>query len=123
MKYGVLGEDSATTPEKLEKYTGEIAWSYLKPHFENGALLYIDSSLDLTEVGLALTGDEVEKVDAWKKAGDLLTPSELHAQHWDESGQYFRALVVSPFVLAQPVEGPSEESPPEEETEGPESTG
>jgi hypothetical protein len=118
MKYGVLGEDAATTPEKLEKYTGEIAWSYLKPHFKNGSLLYIDSSLDLTEVGLALTGDEVEKVDAWKKAGDILTPSEPHAQHWEEHGQYFRALVVSPFVLAQPVAAP----PVEEKTDATKST-
>ncbi len=104
MNYGVLGEDTATTPEKLEKYTGEIAWSYLKAHFESGALLFVDASLELTEVGTALTEDRVEKVEAWKKAGDILTPSQPHADYWEESNQHFRALVVSPFVLAQPVD-------------------
>jgi hypothetical protein len=107
MKYGVLGEDAATTPEKLEKYTGEIAWSYLKPHFESGALLFVDPALELTEVGIALTTDQVKKVDAWKKNGDLVTPSQPHADFWAESNQHFKALVVSPFVLAQPTASPA----------------
>lgn len=112
MKYGVLGDDAATTPEKLEKYTGEIAWSYLEAHFKSGALLFVDPALELTEVGIALTTDEVEKVDDWKKAGDLVTPSQPHADFWAESNQHFKALVVSPFVLAQPVGPPSVGPPP-----------
>lgn len=110
MKYGVLGEDEASTPEKLEKYTGEIAWSYLKAHYESGALLFVDAALELTEVGIALTEDQVEKVNAWKKAGDIVTPSQPHADHWEESNQHFKALVVSPFVLAQPVDAPESDT-------------
>ena len=110
MNYGVLGEDAATTPEKLDKYTGEIAWSYLEAHFNSGALLFVDPALELTEVGTALTNDELEKVAAWKKAGDLVTPSQPHADFWADSNQHFKALVVSPFVLAQPVEPPEDAS-------------
>ena len=107
MRYGMIGEDESTTAEKLEKYTGEVGWHYLRPHFEAGALLYVDPSVELTEVGEALAADDTERVKAWRECGDLLTPSQPHADFWSESGATFRALVVSPFVLAQPIESGS----------------
>lgn len=104
MQYRMVGEDASTTSEKLAKYTGDVDWSYLKPHFDSGALLYVDSTLDLTTVGEAFSNDESGKVQAWLKTGDLVKPSEPHAVHWEESGARFMALVVSPFVLIQPLQ-------------------
>ena len=104
MRYGILGEDNQTTPEKLEKYTGQVDWQYLKPHFESGALLYVDPVLSITEVGQALANDDKAKIEAWLKSGDLVKPSEPHAAWWEENPQQFTALVVSPFVLMQPAE-------------------
>lgn len=103
LRYGMLGDDTASMLEKLEKYTGTIDWSYLKPHFATGALLYVDPSLALTEVGHAFTTDDAARVAAWRRAGDLVTPSQHHADYWAESGTVFLALVVSPFVLVQPL--------------------
>ncbi|MCP5538147.1 MAG: DUF2288 domain-containing protein [Akkermansiaceae bacterium] len=103
MKYGVIGDDTLTTPEKLEKYTGVVDWEYLKPHFESGALIYVDPCLGITDVGQALADDAKDRIEAWLKSGDLVKPSELHAQWWQENPQEFTALVVSPFVLMQPV--------------------
>ncbi|MEM9282882.1 MAG: DUF2288 domain-containing protein [Verrucomicrobiota bacterium] len=103
MTYQMLGGDKTTTKDKLDKYTGEVDWSYLEPHFQNGALLYLDPSLSLTEVGEALTRDDAKQIQSWKQTGDLVTPSEPHAQHWKDSKSVFRALVVSPFVLIQPL--------------------
>ena len=103
LTYGMLGIDAASALEKLEKYTGEVDWSYLKPHFESGALLYVDHSLSLTEVGHAFAMDDAKRVSTWRKAGDLVTPSQAHAVYWEESKARFRALVVSPFVLIQPL--------------------
>ena len=100
----MLGEDSASTADKLEKYTGEVDWNYLKPHFKNGSLLYVDPTISLAEVGEALAADDAETVKGWKQRGDLVTPSQPHADYWEESEVTFRALVVSPFVLVQPVE-------------------
>lgn len=99
MQFGMLGGED---PE-LEKYMGEVGWDYLKPHFETGALLYLDARLDLKEVGEALVADERAKVEAWMKSGDLVKPSQPHADHWASAGERYRALVVSPFVLMQPV--------------------
>lgn len=103
LNYGIIGDDSASALEKLEKYTGEVEWHYLKPHFQSGALIYVDPSLSLTEVGNAFATDDSERVSAWRKAGDLVTPSRPHADYWEESQARFRALVVSPFVLIQPA--------------------
>lgn len=104
MRYGLLGGDESSVENKLEKYTGEVDWTYLQKHFENGALLYVDPSLDLVAVGKAISDDDADAVRAWRAAGDLVQPSEPHAAYWEESNAQFLALVVSPFVLIQPIE-------------------
>ena len=103
MRYAMLGEDTSTVDEKIDKYTGEVDWNYIKPHFLSGALVYVDPSLSLTEVGKAFSNDEAEKVKGWRKTGDLVTPSLPHADYWESINAKFTALVVSPFVLVQPV--------------------
>lgn len=105
MQYDILGQDDSTNRDKLEKYTGEVTWKYLKSHYEAGALVYIDPSLSLTEVGEAFISDDSGRVKAWREKGDIITPSEPHAEYWEESEVVFHALVVSPFVLIQPLEG------------------
>lgn len=103
MQYGILGEESLSNVEKLDKYTGEVTWKYLKNHFEAGALVYVDPALSITEVGEAFAADDAGRVKAWRDKGDVLTPSAPHAQYWEESEGRFYALVVSPFVLIQPA--------------------
>ena len=103
MRYGMLGEDTSSTEDKLEKYTGTVGWSYLKPHFESGALLYVDPSLNISEVGQALANDDKSKIEAWLQSGDMIKPDQLHVQWWEQNPQDFKALVVSPFVLMQPA--------------------
>lgn len=104
LNYAVVNSDEVTTSEKLEKYTGEIRWSYLKPHFEAGSLIWVCRELSLTEVGEAITNDETDRVTSWKQEGQLVIPSEPHAEFWESSDAGFSALVVSPFVLIQPLE-------------------
>ena len=97
MEYGMIGGGEPS----LEKYMGEVGWEYLRPHFESGALLYVDAGLDLKEVGDALVADDKERVAAWLKSGDLVKPSRPHVDYWESAGESYRALVVSPFVLMQ----------------------
>jgi hypothetical protein len=103
MKYAILGEDTASVEEKLEKYTGTVGWSYLRPHFLSGVLFFVDPSLPLAEVGRAFSGNEKGRVEEWLKRGDLVKISDLHAVQWEKAGGEFEALVVSPFVLCRPV--------------------
>lgn len=103
MKYAILGYDSSTQEEKLERYTGRVDWDYLCPHFLSGALYFVDPALGLAEVGLAFTEDGREKVASWLKSGELVKIGDLHAAQWEHGGTEFEALVVSPFVLCRPV--------------------
>mgnify|MGYP001573588148 FL=1 len=96
-------EDQSSDAEKLEKYTGDVDWSYLRPHYEAGSMIYVDHALDLKKAGLAFANDDKAQVQAWLKSGDLVQPCELHAKHWAESGTHFNAMIVRPFVLAQPI--------------------
>ncbi|MFP6873343.1 MAG: DUF2288 family protein [Verrucomicrobiales bacterium] len=102
MRYDMLGNQQPTEAEKLEKYTGTVDWDYLKSHFEQDALLYVDPSLQLAQVGNVIAGDDKVQVESWLKAGDLLQPGPPHSGHWESSQAKFTALVVSPFVLIQP---------------------
>ena len=103
MRYGMLGEDAASIVDKLEKYTGEVEWEYLKKPYETGAVLYVDPSLDLAEVGRAVSEDDTESVLAWKSKGDIIQPGPPHAEYWESEQAKFLALVVTPFVLIQPL--------------------
>lgn len=96
-------EDRQTDSEKLDKYTGNVDWSYLRPHYEANAMIYVDPALDLKAAGLAFANDDKVQVQSWLKSGDLVQPCELHAKHWAESDTHFNAMIVRPFVLAQPI--------------------
>ena len=103
MKYGMLGEDAMSDAEKIAKYTGDVDWSYMKPHYESGAMIYADPSLDLEEVAKAFVEDDKAKVEAWMKSADLVKPGSLHAEWWEHDESRFMAVVVQPFVIAQPM--------------------
>lgn len=103
MKYAMLGEDASSDEDKIEKFTGEVAWSYLKPHAERDALIWVDPALDLAEVAKAFTDDDSERVANWLGHGDLVKVGELHAKQWEDGDECFLAVVVTPFVLMQPT--------------------
>jgi hypothetical protein len=66
-------------------------------------MIYVDPALDLKTAGLAFVNDDQVQVKAWLKSGDLVQPGELHAKHWRASNAHFNAMIVRPFVLAQPI--------------------
>ncbi|QTN30835.1 DUF2288 domain-containing protein [Akkermansiaceae bacterium] len=103
LKYAMLGNDESSTAEKLDKYTGQVDWTYLRPHHLSGVLYFVDPSLALAEVGAAFSEDGKARVEAWIKAGDIVKIGDLHAKQWENGGTQFEALVVSPFVLCRPV--------------------
>jgi|TARA_B110000881_G_scaffold113651_1_gene99819 hypothetical protein len=103
MRYGMLGDDRSTDEEKLVKYSGQVGWEYLREHYKNGVLFFVDPELKLEEAGAAITDDQTKKVEGWLKSADLVKIEALHATQWKDSDQQFEALVVSPFVLFRPI--------------------
>ncbi len=103
MRYKMLGADEQNEQGKLEKYSGPVDWSSLKSHFQKDVLLYVDPSLQLKQVGEVLASDDKSQVELWLKTGNLLKPGTPHAEYWESSQTSFTAMVVSPFILIQPI--------------------
>lgn len=103
LKYDILGENGMSEDDKIAKYTGDVDWEYMKPHYQSGAMIYVDPSLDLKVVAKAFSDDQKEQVQAWLKKADLVKPDHLHADWWEHDQTRFNAVVVNPFVIAQPI--------------------
>ncbi len=103
LDYGVLGFDERSDDDKIEKYMGEVEWSYLLPHLKSGVLFYLDPTLDLVETAKFFTSDDKDAVQALLKKGDLVKMDHLHAEWFEKNAQTFSAVVVTPFVLCQPA--------------------
>ena len=77
-------------------------WHWLQPHNERGALILVDSMLDLAEVGACLAADDGVQVQSWLASQLLAKPTAEQLECWNrEQSKSFRMLVVSPFVLIQ----------------------
>ena len=103
LSYGMLGENGDSAEEKLAKYTGDVNWEYVEPHFKAGNVIYVDPELSLEKVGKAFIHDDKEAVQSWKKTGDIVIPSIHHAQWWEHDETRFMTAIVHPFVLIQPM--------------------
>jgi hypothetical protein len=95
--------DPAAIRAKLANDIGEVPWSYLAPHAETGSLFFVDPTLALEDVGVAISTNETDRVQHWLKTGDLVKIKPIHATQWEDGKTEFDALVVLPFVLCRPV--------------------
>lgn len=86
--------------ETLAASLGPIEFSDLRAHLARGAVIVVDRSLDLLEVGEAVARDDEERVAAWIDAGLIGKPSLETLERWSKlEGPGWVALVVQPFVL------------------------
>ena len=96
-------EDTASAAEKIDKFTGEVDCSYIKPHYKTGNLLYVDPAVDLRKIALAFAEDNKVFVENCLKSGDIVHPCDLHFEHWEKTKATFRVTIIRPFILAQGV--------------------
>lgn len=76
--------------------------SDLAPHLDRDAVLYVDSSLDLTLCAMAIARDNAHAVNAWLTLGTLRRPTPDERALWRSTpDRSWRAVVVQPFVLIQ----------------------
>jgi hypothetical protein len=79
---------------------GPIAFSDLRAHLARGAVVIVDPSLDLLEVGEAVARDDKGRVEDWITRGLLRKPSLETIEAWSKvTGLAWTTLVVQPFVL------------------------
>jgi hypothetical protein len=86
--------------ESLAASMGPIEFSDIRAHLARDAVIVVDPSLDLLEVGEAVARDDKARVGAWIEKGLLGKPSLQQIEAWSKiEGPAWTALVVQPFVL------------------------
>ncbi|MBD9481814.1 DUF2288 domain-containing protein [Pseudomonas sp. PDM14] len=96
-----MTEQPSTLYAKLLGETAPITWQELQPFFARGALLWVDGSLDLVEVALAVAEDDQGKVAQWLQAGQVGKVETSQAEDLLARDPQLWAVVVAPWVLAQ----------------------
>jgi hypothetical protein len=88
---------------KVNLETSRIEWKELQRFFASGAAIYVSGELDLVEVAFQISQDNRQQVQAWMEAGQVARVSDEQALAWYEADADMWGVVVSPYVLVQPV--------------------
>ena len=77
-------------------------WSWLMPHAKRDAVVLVNPALDLVEVGLAISTDNVLAVQRWIQEAMLVKPTNEQLSDWNhDTSKQFNTLIVQPYVLVQ----------------------
>lgn len=76
----------------------ELDW--LQPHLDREVVIWVDHSLDLVDVGMAIAQDNANMVRRWIEEQFLVKPDAERIEQWNPADR-FRALIVQPYVLIQ----------------------
>lgn len=88
---------------KVNLETAQMPWREMQRYFASGVALYVAPELDLVEVAFQMSEDNAALVGQWMGGGQLGRVSDQQAQDWFEADAMLWAVVVSPWVLVQPV--------------------
>jgi hypothetical protein len=89
---------------QLLEEQADTEWSSLIPHAKRDALIVVDSSLELVDVGVAVASDNVSLVQRWIDEQLIHKPSLAELSTWnDEPTKQFHTLIVQPFVLVSAI--------------------
>lgn len=88
--------------DSLAASMGPIEFTDIRAHLARDAVILVDASLDLLDVGEAIARDDKARVAKWIEAGLVGKPSLDKLEAWAKiSGSAWTALVVQPFVLVR----------------------
>jgi hypothetical protein len=88
---------------KVNLETAQIAWKELQRYFASGAAIAVAADLDLVEAAYQISQDNAALIQQWMAAGQLGKVSDEQAKGWLAADEILWAVVVSPWVLVQPV--------------------
>jgi hypothetical protein len=94
---------TSPTIQKLHSETAKISWHDLQPHFARGSLMVLDPALDLVQIAFDFAQDQTDRLKSLIHSKQIGPPDDNQAKCWYLSNAEFWAVVVSPFVLIQPV--------------------
>jgi hypothetical protein len=88
---------------KVNQETSKIAWKDLQRFFAAGMAIRVGEDLDLVEVAFQVSEDNATQIGEWMAAGKFGKVSDEQAGVWFERDALLWAVVISPWVLVQPV--------------------
>ena len=88
---------------KLNLETAQMPWRDMQRFFASGAALFVSPELDLVEAAFQMSRDNTAMIEKWMKAGKFGKVTDDQARCWLEADALLWAVVVSPWVLVQPV--------------------
>ncbi len=89
---------------QLREQLAEMEWHVLIPHVQRDALIVVNKSLDLIEVGFAIANDNTNLVQHWISEQLIQKPSAEQLSVWNEdNNKKFNTIIVQPFVLVSPI--------------------
>ena len=88
---------------KLNLETAKMPWREMQRYFASGAALFVSPDLDLVETAFQMSRDHKALIEQWMKAGQFGKVTDEQARCWLEADALLWAVVVSPWVLVQPV--------------------
>lgn len=99
--------NSPTSAETLKKHlkeeTAPMSWSDLIPFFARGQLIAVGPKLDLLDVAVAVSQDNLAQVEKWMQGGDVLRVDDTLAKEWNDKEPQLLTVVIAPWVLAQEI--------------------
>ena len=96
---------SSDLHQQLSQDVDIARWQWLSDHAQRDAIILVNPSLDLVEVGVAIATDNTQLVQNWIDEQLLLKPTQTQIIEWDaKAHKSFQSLIVQPYVLAQETE-------------------
>lgn len=89
---------------KLNLETAQMPWREMQRYFASGAAVFVSAELDLVEAAFQMSEDNAALIGQWMAAGRMGRVTDEQARDWWETDAMLWAVVVSPWVLVQPVE-------------------
>ena len=82
----------------------DVNWNDIKPHAQRDAVIVVNETLNLLDVGVAIAQDDKKAVEHWITEQLISKPSNQQLSDWNiDQTQLFKTLIVQPFVLVQSV--------------------
>ncbi len=88
--------------KRLTEDIADVNWNDIKPHAQRDAVIIVNDSLNLLDVGIAIAQDDKIVVERWITEQLITKPSNEQLSSWNgNETQLFTTLIVQPFVLIQ----------------------
>jgi hypothetical protein len=88
---------------KLNLETAQVAWTELQRFFAQGAVIWVDESLDLIDVAHCMAQDDSKAIRHWMRSKVLSQVSDEQAKKWLSEEAWLWSVVVRPLVLVQQI--------------------